>query len=49
MRNPQRWERQITAHNGPAFALDWHPEEKTWLATGGRDKMLKVCRIEQVL
>lgn len=29
-------------HNGPTFAIDWHPEEKTWVASAGRDKMVKV-------
>ncbi len=42
MRNPNRWEKQFTAHTGPAFSIDWHPEEKHWIATGGRDKMIKV-------
>ncbi|CAL1528457.1 unnamed protein product [Lymnaea stagnalis] len=43
MRRPDRCEKQFMAHNGPVFSLDWHPAEKTsWLATAGRDKMIKV-------
>lgn len=42
MRRTDRCERQFTAHNGPVFACDWHPEEKRWLATAGRDKTIKV-------
>ena len=30
-------------HNGPAFAIDWHPEEKNWVASAGRDKIIKVA------
>ncbi|XP_071480609.1 GATOR2 complex protein WDR24-like [Diadema antillarum] len=29
-------------HNGPAFNLDWHPTEKQWIATCGRDKVIKI-------
>ena len=29
-------------HNGPTFAIDWHPEERNWVASAGRDKMVKV-------
>ena len=42
MRNTSRWERQFTAHGGPVFSIDWHPDERNWLASGGRDKLLKV-------
>ncbi|XP_074659369.1 GATOR2 complex protein WDR24-like isoform X2 [Tubulanus polymorphus] len=44
LRRPDRFERQFTAHNGPVFAVDWHPdpEEKYWLGTAGRDRMIKV-------
>lgn len=42
MRRPDRVEKQFTAHGGPIFALDWHPEVKTWIATAGRDKTIKV-------
>lgn len=31
-------------HNGPTFAIDWHPEERNWVASAGRDKMIKVAR-----
>lgn len=42
MRRTDRMEKQFTAHGGPIFALDWHPEVKTWIATAGRDKTIKV-------
>ncbi|KAI4531419.1 hypothetical protein R6Z07F_018435 [Ovis aries] len=42
IRRPDRCERMFTAHNGPVFCCDWHPEDRGWLATGGRDKMVKV-------
>lgn len=32
---------QYTAHSGPVFACDWHPE-MVWLATASRDKTIKV-------
>ncbi|KAL1463760.1 hypothetical protein WDU94_015482, partial [Cyamophila willieti] len=32
---------QFTAHSGPIFACDWHPEH-AWLATASRDKTIKV-------
>nr|XP_045612987.1 GATOR complex protein WDR24-like isoform X2 [Procambarus clarkii] len=42
MRRSDRVEKQFTAHGGPIFALDWHPDVKTWIATAGRDKTIKV-------
>ncbi|XP_007903057.1 GATOR complex protein WDR24 isoform X2 [Callorhinchus milii] len=42
IRRPDRYERMFTAHNGPVFCCDWHPDDRGWLATGGRDKMVKV-------
>ncbi|XP_071158267.1 GATOR2 complex protein WDR24-like isoform X1 [Mytilus galloprovincialis] len=35
-------EKQFTAHGGPMFCLDWHPSEPKWLATGGRDRTIKI-------
>jgi len=32
---------QFTAHSGPIYTCDWHPT-KNWLATGSRDKQIKV-------
>jgi WD40 repeat protein len=43
LRRQDRSEKQFTAHSGPVFACDWHPENKSWLATAGRDKAVKVC------
>ena len=42
LRRQDRCEKQFTAHSGPIFACDWHPEVKTWLATAGRDRAVKV-------
>lgn len=42
VRRQDRCQNQFTAHSGPIFACDWHPEVKTWLATAGRDKAVKV-------
>eukprot|EP01135_Chromosphaera_perkinsii_P004618 Nk52_evm11s292 gene=Nk52_evmTU11s292 len=36
---------KLTSHHGPAFSVDWHPDSKNLIATGGRDKMIKVWRI----
>jgi WD40 repeat protein len=41
LRRPDRCYHQFTAHSGPVFACDWHPEV-TWLATASRDKTIKV-------
>lgn len=32
---------QFTAHSGPIYTCDWHTS-KQWLATGSRDKQIKV-------
>ncbi|MGH0165373.1 UNVERIFIED_CONTAM: hypothetical protein FKN15_048732 [Acipenser sinensis] len=48
IRRPDRYERMFTAHNGPVFCCDWHPEDRGWLATGGRDKMVKVWDITTI-
>ncbi|KAH1017458.1 GATOR complex protein WDR24 isoform X1 [Dendroctonus ponderosae] len=41
VRKPDKLQIQFTAHSGPVFACDWHPES-TWLATASRDKTIKV-------
>lgn len=41
MRRPDRYFQHFTAHSGPIFACDWHPES-IWLATASRDKTIKV-------
>lgn len=45
MRRPDKMEKQLTAHSGPVFTIDWHPDDKNWLGTAGRDKMIKVSTI----
>lgn len=41
VRRPDKCTHQFTAHSGPVFACDWHPE-CNWLATASRDKTIKV-------
>ncbi|XP_056635992.1 GATOR complex protein WDR24 isoform X2 [Diorhabda sublineata] len=41
IRKPEKYQQQYTAHSGPVFACDWHPEV-TWLATASRDRTIKV-------
>lgn len=32
----------MTAHQGPVYCVAWHPEERSLLATGGRDQFIQV-------
>lgn len=36
---------QFTAHSGPVYTCDWHPT-KNWLATGSRDKQIKIWNMD---
>ncbi|ALC48058.1 CG7609 [Drosophila busckii] len=36
---------QFTAHSGPIYTCDWHPT-RNWLATGSRDKQIKVWNMD---
>ncbi|CUS13561.1 unnamed protein product [Tuber aestivum] len=40
-RKDSLYERSLSAHNGPAFTVDWHPDGKH-CASGGRDRTVKV-------
>lgn len=44
IRRSDRPETNFIAHDGPVFACEWHPNQEghRWLATGGRDKTIKV-------
>ncbi|UXI18339.1 hypothetical protein NH340_JMT04282 [Sarcoptes scabiei] len=44
IRRPERPENNFIAHDGPVFACEWHPNQDNfkWLATGGRDKTIKI-------
>ncbi|OTF82070.1 WD repeat-containing protein 24-like protein [Euroglyphus maynei] len=42
IRKPDRLECYFIAHDGPVLACEWHPNQDKWLATGGRDKIIKV-------
>lgn len=44
LRKPEKFVNQFTAHSGPIYTCDWHPTNQ-WLATGGRDKMIKVWNL----
>ncbi|EDO45890.1 predicted protein, partial [Nematostella vectensis] len=46
MRRTDTYYHQFMAHNGPVFTLDWHPEDRNWIATGGRDKCVKVWDVQ---
>ncbi|XP_034949561.1 GATOR complex protein WDR24 [Chelonus insularis] len=46
LRRPDRYFQHFTAHSGPIFACDWHPET-SWLATASRDKTIKVWDLSQ--
>lgn len=41
IRRPEKFVQQFTAHSGPIYCLDYHPTQQ-WLATGSRDKLIKV-------
>ncbi|XP_053659175.1 GATOR complex protein WDR24 [Anopheles marshallii] len=41
IRRNDRCTAQFTAHSGPIYTCDWHPNQP-WLATGSRDKQIKV-------
>ncbi|XP_078610021.1 GATOR2 complex protein WDR24-like [Branchiostoma floridae x Branchiostoma japonicum] len=45
LRRPDKAERFFTAHSGPVFCCDFHPDDKSWLATAGRDKAIKVWEV----
>lgn len=45
LRKPDHFLLQFTGHSGPVFSIDWHPEDRSWLGTGGRDKTIKVWNI----
>lgn len=41
IRKSDKFVQQFTAHSGPIYCLDYHPTQQ-WLATGSRDKLIKV-------
>lgn len=41
IRKAEKFVQQFTAHSGPIYCLDYHPTQH-WLATGSRDKLIKV-------
>lgn len=41
IRRTDKFLQQFTAHAGPIYCLDYHPTQP-WLATGSRDKLIKV-------
>lgn len=45
LKRTDRCQQQFTAHSGPIYTCDWHPTQQ-WLATGSRDKQIKVWNME---
>lgn len=45
LKRTDRCQSQFTAHSGPIYTCDWHPTQN-WLATGSRDKQIKVWNVE---
>lgn len=45
LRRPEKCTIQYTAHSGPIYTCDWHPTQP-WLATGSRDKLVKIWNTE---
>ena len=37
---------KIVAHNGLVLAVDWHPDDRNKLASGGRDKTIKIWNLK---
>lgn len=46
IRKYNTYERKITAHQGPVFCIDWHPDCRTLLASGGRDRFIQVWSLD---
>lgn len=44
MRKPSTFERRFTAHEGLVMTICWHPEERSIIASGGRDRLIKVSQ-----
>lgn len=44
-RRPDKCTVQYTAHSEPIYTCDWHPTEP-WLATGSRDKQIKIWKMD---
>ncbi|XP_070565824.1 GATOR2 complex protein WDR24-like isoform X2 [Ptychodera flava] len=42
IRRTDKYYQMFTAHNGPVFSIDWHTEERNWIASAGRDKTIKI-------
>lgn len=42
LKRQDRFLNGFTAHSGPIYTCDWHPTTPNWLATGSRDKQIKI-------
>eukprot|EP00041_Stephanoeca_diplocostata_P003694 m.36901 g.36901 ORF g.36901 m.36901 type:complete len:616 (-) comp14543_c0_seq1:2612-4459(-) len=42
MRAARTCEHRMQAHQGPTYSVAWHPTRRAWLASGGRDKVIRV-------
>lgn len=47
IRRPDKYERLITGHRGPVFALDWHPKDRHCIATASRDCTIKIWDVSE--
>lgn len=45
IRNPSKVYREFTAHNGPIFTLAWSPTDFNVIASGGRDRLIKIWNL----
>lgn len=41
-----RCQKSLTAHHGPIYGIDCHPDNRNWIATAGRDKCIKVMVVK---
>ncbi|GJQ11870.1 hypothetical protein GpartN1_g3661.t1 [Galdieria partita] len=47
IRRPDLYLFNIRAHNGLVFSISWHPHNENIIATGGRDKIIRIWDLSQ--
>lgn len=47
IRKPERCSRNLPGHNGLVLTLDWHPSLESMIATGGRDRMIRIWNLQE--
>lgn len=40
---------KVLAHSGPVYTVDWHPTEYGKLASGGRDKVVRIWNVDKTM